>query len=233
MKSVAASGLVIAAILSIGLGGCGSSSKSDSASSASSTAPATTTTTVEPQAKVAPRPNIEGPNPTIAGYLKQSGVTQTPVHRGDPGAPVIDLPTPDGWVDAGPDTPKGAYYAVIYTGPEAHNYTPSIVAVVSKLTGDVDQQKILDLAPGELKNLPQFAPMGDGSSTTLSGFPGYQSGGTWVDNGLTKMIAQKTVVIPGSDGLYMLQLSADCLEDQLDVAAPATITIDDQTKITT
>lgn len=232
MKTLATSVLVIAAILSIGLAGCGSSPKTDNASSASSTAPVTITTTAEPQAKVAPRPNMEGPNPSIASYLKQNGATQTPVHRGDPGAPVIDLPTPDGWVDAGPDTPKDAYYAMIYTGPEARNYTPSIVAVVSKLSGDVDQQKILDLAPGDLKNLPRFTPMGDGSSTTLSGFRAYQSGGTWVQNGLTKMVAQKTVVIPSSGGLYMLQLSADCLEDQLDVVGPATLTIDDEAKIT-
>jgi Probable lipoprotein LpqN len=88
------------------------------------------------------------------------------------------------------------------------------------------------VAGGELKNLPEFKPMGDGSSTTLSDFPGYQLGGTWADNGKTKAVAQKTVVIPAGDGLYLLRLNADCLEDQIDKALPATITIDEKTKIT-
>jgi hypothetical protein len=57
------------------------------------------------------------------------------------------LPIPDGWADAGPDTPATAYWAIIDNGPEAAKYTPSIVATASKLVGDVDQQKILDLAP--------------------------------------------------------------------------------------
>lgn len=63
-------------------------------------------------------------------------------------------------------------------------------------------------------------------------FPAYQLGGTWVQDGQTKLVAQKTVVIPGSDGLYVLQLNADGLENQLDTVVAATITIDDQTTIT-
>ncbi|WP_428340184.1 LpqN/LpqT family lipoprotein [Mycobacterium sp.] len=74
--------------------------------------------------------------------------------------------------------------------------------------------------------------MSDGSSTTLSDFPGYELGGTWSDNGRTKAVAQKTVVIPAGGALYLLRLNADCLEDQVDKALPATITIDEKTKIT-
>jgi hypothetical protein len=39
-------------------------------------------------------------------------------------------------------------------------------------------------------------------------------------------------VCRGSDGLYVLQLNADGLEDQLDVVGAATNVIDEQTKIT-
>ena len=182
---------------------------------------------------MAPRTTVPGPNPTIASYIQQNGITETPVHRGDPGAPTIDLPIPDGWADAGRDTPATAYWAVVDNGPQAAKYTPSIVATVSKLTGNVDQQKILDLAPGELKNLPGFKPMSDGATATLAGFPAYQLGGTWVDAGQTKALAQKTVVIAASNALYVMRLNADCLEDQIDQALPATITIDEQAKITT
>lgn len=231
-KTAAISGVAIAAVaLSVGLVGCGTNSKT---TDASTTTPATTAaTTTKTQAKVAPRIKAPGPNPTIAGYLQQNGIAETPVHRGDPGAPTINLPIPDSWADAGQDTPHDAYWAIVYIGPEARGYTPSIVATVSKLTGTVNQQKILDLAPGELKNLPGYTPMSDGSSSALGGFPAYQSGGTWVQDGQTKVVAQKTVVIAGSDGVYLLQLNADGLEEQIDLVAPATLVIDDQTRIAT
>ncbi|MGA8544171.1 MAG: LpqN/LpqT family lipoprotein [Mycobacterium sp.] len=237
-RTVAIKGAAIAILaLGIGLVGCGSKPDSNNASSKNSTATATgkttTTSTGKPQSKVAPRTTAPGPNPTIASYSQQNGITETPVHRGDPGAPTIDLPIPDGWADAGRDTPTTAYWAIVDNGPEAAKYTPSIVATVSKLTGNVDQQKILDLAPGELKNLSGFKPMGDGATATLAGFPAYQLGGTWVDDGQTKAVAQKTVVIASGNALYVMRLNADCLEDQIGQALPATITIDEQAKITT
>lgn len=149
MKRIAAINGVAIAITALGIGlvGCGSPSSSNSAASKTSTTSTTsttttTTTTSKPQSKVAPRTTVPGPNPTIASYIQQNRITDTPVHRGDPGAPTINLPIPDGWADAGHDTPDTAYWAIIDNGPEAANYTPSIVATVSKLVGDVDQQKI-------------------------------------------------------------------------------------------
>ena len=236
MQRTAISGVAIAIVAaSISLAGCGAqpSSKNAPSNSSAGTTSATTPSAPKPQSKVAPRTTVPGPNPTIASYIQQNGITETPVHRGDPGAPTIDLPIPDGWADAGRDTPATAYWAVVDNGPQAAKYTPSIVATVSKLTGNVDQQKILDLAPGELKNLPGFKPMSDGATATLAGFPAYQLGGTWVDAGQTKALAQKTVVIAASNALYVMRLNADCLEDQIDQALPATITIDEQAKITT
>ena len=56
--------------------------------------------------------------------------------------------------------------------------------------------------------------MGDGSKSTLSGFDAFQLGGTYVKDGKKRVIAQKTVVIPGSDGLYVLQMNADALDGQ-------------------
>ena len=42
---------------------------------------------------------------------------------------------------------------------------PSIVAIMSKLTGNVDPAKIFEFAPGELKNLPGYESAGDGGGT--------------------------------------------------------------------
>jgi hypothetical protein len=226
---------VVIAALGIGLVGCGSGSTPSSNKTSSTASTATTpapTTTAKPQSKVAPRTTVAGPNPTIDSYLQQNGFSETPVHRGDPGAPTIDFPIPDGWADAGPDTPATAYWAIVDNGPEAAKYTPSIVATLSKINGDVDPQKIMDNAAGETKNLPGFKPMGDGSEGEFAGSPAYQVGGTWADNGQTKAVAQKTVVLDGTDGIYVLRLNADCLDNQIDKALPATITIDEKTKIT-
>jgi serine/threonine protein kinase len=182
----------------------------------------------------APKPIDEshGALPTIASYIKENNIQESAVRRGDPGSPTIDLPMPEGWAPAGADTPEWAYSAIKYTGPEAANYAPSIIALMSKLSGNVDPQKILDLAPGELKNLPGWKASNAGEKGTLSGFPSYTMGGTWKQDGQTKLVAQKTVVIKSADGLYVLQLNADAMGNQTDIIGPATIVIDEQTKIT-
>jgi hypothetical protein len=224
----------LAAALALVLSGCGSDTKTEPSTSESETT--TTTTTAEAAtttAKVAPRDeDAAGPNPTIASYIKENNIQETPVKRGDPGSPTIDLPIPPGWEPAGENTPEWAYGAIIYTGPEAAEYSPSIVALVSKLTGNVDPQQIIDLAPGELQNLPGFEASNEGQNSTLGNYPAYQLGGTWESEGQRKIVAQKTVVIPGADGLYVLQLNADGLEDQNDIVNAATEVIDAETKIT-
>ena len=237
MRSTAVSGAAaIAAALAVVLSGCGSDTKtapSTSASASKSTSSSTSAKAAPSKHKVAPRDeDAAGPNPTIASYIKDNNIQEVPVKRGDPGSPTIDLPVPDGWEPAGEDTPDWAYGAIIYTGPDAGDYTPSLVALVSKLTGNVDPQKIIDLAPGELNNLPGWKPMNEGEVSTLGEYPAYQLGGTWTQDGQTKIVAQKTVVIPGSDGLYVLQLNADGLEDQKEIIGAATDVIDSQTTIT-
>ncbi|MFZ1162423.1 LpqN/LpqT family lipoprotein [Mycobacterium sp.] len=235
MKRTALSGGATIAIVAVAIGvaGCGSSPSSHNApgkTSATGSA-ATSTTAAKPQSKVAPRITAQGPNPTIASYFDQSHITATPVHKGDPGAPAVDLPIPDGWADAGPDTPATAYWAIVDNGPEAAKYPPSIVATLSKLDGDVDPQKLIELAAGATKNLPGFKQMGDGSEDNLGGFPAFQLGGTWTQDGQDKAVADKVVVINGKDNIYLLELNADCLPDQIDKALPATMTIDEKTKI--
>jgi len=238
VKRTAITGTVaIAAALAVVLSGCGSDTKTAPSTSASSKTSASSSTSAKAapstKKKVAPRDeDAKGPNPTIASYIAENNIQETPVKRGDPGSPTIDLPVPDGWEPAGDDTPDWAYGAIVYTGPDAGDYTPSIVALVSKLTGNVDPQKIIDLAPGELNNLPGWKAMNEGETSTLGQYPAYQLGGTWTQDGQTKIVAQKTVVIPGSDGLYVLQLNADGLEDQKEIIGAATDVIDTNTTIT-
>jgi hypothetical protein len=80
--------------------------------------------------------------------------------------------------------------------------------------------------------LPTACISSSGKHRHLGEYPAYQLGGTWTQDGQTKVVAQKTVVIPGSDGLYVLQLNADGLEDQKELIGAATDVIDSQTTIT-
>ncbi|MCI4674731.1 LpqN/LpqT family lipoprotein [Candidatus Mycolicibacterium alkanivorans] len=224
MTAVATAGLAAISV-SVALVGCGSKTETKTSTSTSTSTSTKTTTSSSPT-------QAAGPNKTIQDYLKENNIQEAAVHRGDPGSPNIDLPFPPDWSDAGQQTPEWAFGAIVYDKPEAPSDPPSIITLVSRLTGNVDPAKILEFAPGELKNLPQYEPLGDDNKSTLSGFDAVQLGGTYVKDGKKRIIAQKTVVIPGSDGLYVLQMNADALDGQKNVLMDATNVIDEKTTIT-
>ncbi|MCV7419387.1 LpqN/LpqT family lipoprotein [Mycobacterium yunnanensis] len=217
--------------LGLTLAGCGSKSTTESSSSSSSSSSASRSATTS---SAAPTSTQAGANETIADYIKDNGITETPVRRGDPGTPTITMPPPEGWADAGPKTPTGAYDAIVFTDPSMAADPPTIVSVMSRLTGDVDPAKIFEYAPGELKNLPGYESAGEGGDAKLGGFDAYQIGATYVKDGTKKLIAQKTVVIPAADGngIFVLQLNAQGNEDQVNPLMTATSKIDEETKIT-
>jgi hypothetical protein len=230
-RALRAGVIAISAIaIGIGLSGCGSDTKTEPSTSKQTSAAASSTTT----SKAAPTTTAQasGPNKTIVDYIKENGITESPVHRGDPGAPTIDLPFPPGWADAGKRTPDWAYGAILSTDPAMAQDPPTVIALVSKLTGDVDQAKILEYAQGEIKNLPGYDGAQDAQPSTLGGFEATQIGGTYLKDGVKRAIAQKTVVIPGQDALFVLQLNADGTEDQMGALMDATGVIDEQTTIT-
>ncbi|MCP2624720.1 LpqN/LpqT family lipoprotein [Mycolicibacterium smegmatis] len=229
-------GAVLAACaLATALSACGSDVTAGQATTGDQTTSATSTA-AQTSAKAAPEPIAEGtsgPHYTIVDYIRDNGITEMPVHRGDPGTPVLDIPIPPGWADAGADTPEWAWSAMVSTDPAFADDPPMIIALMSRLTGDVDPAKILEYAPNEIKNLPGYDGEGsEGTADELSGFDAYQIGGMYVRDGQQRLIAQKTVVIPGQDGLYVLQLNADGTEDQLGTLLDATSVIDEKTVIT-
>ena len=229
--SVRAGAIAIAAVaLGLSLAGCGSDTKTEPSAKESTTSSEATSTTsgAAPSTPVKPT----GQNYTIVDYIRDSGIVETPVKPGDPGSPTIDLPFPPGWGDAGSRTPQWAYSAILSTDSAFAADPPTIIALVSKLTGNVDPAKILEFAPGELRNLPGYDGAAEGSPSELSGFDASQIGGTYTKNGVKRAIAQKTVVIPGQDALYVLQLNAEGLEDQMGALMDATAAIDEQAKIT-
>ena len=227
MRRVRAGGVAIAAVvLGLALAGCGSGEKKEEASSSKETTTSSSsseapTTTKAPYAQ------------TIPDYIKQNNITETAVKRGDPGSPEINLPFPPGWEDMGPETPAWAWGGIKYTGdPAMAANPPTIIALLSKLTGNVEPAKILEYAPGEMKNLPGYEGDGTGSASTLGGFDAWQIGGTYMKEGVKHAVAQKTVVIPAADGVFVLQLNADGTEDQMGPLMDPTTVIDEQTTIT-
>jgi hypothetical protein len=229
-RSLRAGVIAVAAIaIGIGLSGCGSDTKSEPSTSKQTSAASSTATSKAAPPSSAP---AAGPNKTIVDYIKENEIVESPVHRGDPGSPTIVLPFPPGWEDTGSRTPDWAYAAMVSSDPAMAQDPPTIIALVSKLTGNVDPAKILEYAQGEIKNLPGYDGAQGGQPSTLAGFDATQIGGTYTKDGVKRAIAQKTVAIPGQDALYVLQLNADGTEDQMGALMDATSVIDEQTTIT-
>lgn len=215
--------------LSLALAGCSFNIKTDSAPTTSPTTTSPTTSTTTTSATTSAQ--AAGPNYTIADYIRDNHIQETPVHHGDPGSPTIDLPVPDDWRLL-PESSRAPYGGIVYTQPADPNDPPTIVAILSKLTGDIDPAKVLQFAPGELKNLPGFQGSGGGSAATLGGFSAWQLGGSYSKNGKLRTVAQKTVVIPSQGAVFVLQLNADALDDETMTLMDAANVIDEQTTIT-
>ncbi|OBG17484.1 hypothetical protein A5765_06180 [Mycolicibacterium celeriflavum] len=230
MSSSMRAGIIAVAAVALGLGlaGCGSDTTSEPAAPSEKTSTSAASNPAPPPASA----KATGANYTIVDYIRDNEIVETPVKRGDPGAPTINLPFPPGWSDAGPRAPEWAYGAIVSDDAAMAQDPPTVIALVSKLTGNVDPAKVLEFAPGEIQNLPGYEGAEEGSPSELSGFDAVQIGGTYTKDGVLRAIAQKTVVIPGQDGLFVLQLNADGREDQMGALMDATAVIDEQTTIT-
>jgi hypothetical protein len=230
-RLTAVTGVGIAVVALSLLVGCGSDTKTETAPSTSTSTTTSTETTKSSTAKAGPSaPAQTGTNKTIQDYIKENGIEETVIKRGDPG-PQINLPVPEGW-QATQELPEAPYGAIVYQGSAVPDNPPRILAVVSKLTGNVDPEQILTLAPGELMNIPGYDGPTEGQRDTLGGFDAVQLGGNYDVNGKKGMIAQKTVVIPAQDGAYVLQLNAYSDESEAIILGDATNVVDEQATIT-
>jgi Probable lipoprotein LpqN len=215
--------------LTVALAGCGDK-KTETKTSTSTTTSTSTSTSTSTTTSTTPGAQA---HKTIADYVTENKITETPIHHGDPGSPNINLPVPNGW-QLLPESPGAPYGGIIFTQASDPNDPPTIAALVSKLTGNVDPAKIIEFAPGELQNLPGYEGSGNGTASTLGGFQAWQLGGSYTKQGKKRTIAQKTVVIPvpAQNAVYVLQLNADSLDAESGPLMDATNTIDDQTAIT-
>lgn len=219
---------LVAVTLSASLIGCGSATKTETTPSAvqESTASAQSTAAEPPSP-----PPVAGLNKTLRDYLEENHISETAVKRGDPGAPTIELPPLEGWKSADP-LPEGAYGAMIYGKPKSAQNPPRIQAELTKMTGNVDPQQVLGLAPNAVRNLPGYNGPSGPNRDKLSGHDAVVIGGMYDKDGKKLLVAQKTVLIPTDGGLYVLQIKATGEEADAGPLLDATSTIDKDTKIT-
>nr|WP_090277793.1 LpqN/LpqT family lipoprotein [Mycolicibacterium komanii]CRL72774.1 putative lipoprotein LpqN [Mycolicibacterium komanii] len=215
---------LFAIALSFGLVGCGS----DADTSATTTTSATSETGT---ATATPSPAADDDD-TINEYIVDSGIAETPIKPGEPGTPTFDFPLPPQWADAGEATPEWAYGAIVYDNPADPNDPPDMYAIASKLTGNVDTAKIFEYAPEQLEDMAEFKPLAEPARGKLGGFDAISFAGTYKNEGQTRFVAQKTVVVPAADGVFVLQLNADSPETEQNAVLDALEVIDEQTTIT-
>ena len=172
----------------------------------------------------------EGAN--LNQYIVDNKIAETPFKKGDPGAPTIAFPFPPDWSSAGARTPDWAYGAIIYSKAVDPSDPPFMYAIGSKLTGNVDPEKILQLAPGQLNELPQFTPREAPKRDKVGGFDAIDYVGTYVWEGQARAVGQQTIVIPGKDALFVLQLNGEAPKGQQQAVIDAANLIRSQTQIT-
>jgi hypothetical protein len=168
---------------------------------------------------------------TLHDYIVENKIAEVPFKKGDPGAPTVDFPLPPGWTPAGDQKPDWAYGAIFYDKMKALNESTYMYAIASKLTGKVDPQKIMDLAPGQLDALPGFKAINKPERVKFGGYDSVNYVGTYESDGKTVSVGQQTVVIPGKDALFVLQLNGAAPEGQEQVVIDAADVIRAQTKI--
>ena len=231
MKSIAAVTTMGLATVSVGLllVGCSSGTKTEKTETTSTSASVGASSSAVPATSAAP---ASGAAMTINEYITKNNIAETPFKPNQPGTPKFDFPFPPDWSLAGDKTPDWAYGAIIYDKPQDPNDPPYMYAIASKLTGNVDAAKILEYAPNQLTALPDYKTVTEPTKTSLSGFDAIQSAGTYTKDGKQRIAAQKTVVVPAKDGLFVLQINADAIDGQQGVIIDAANLIDEKTKIT-
>ena len=172
----------------------------------------------------------EGAN--LNAYIVANKIAEIPFKKNDPGTPKIEFPFPPDWSPAGDRTPDWAYGAIVYDkAPDPEN-PPFIYAIASKLTGNVDPAKLLELAPGQLNELPEFSPREAPFRDKVGGYDAIDYVGTYMWEGEKRAVGQQTIVIPGKDAVFVMQLNAEAPKGQEQPVVDAITLIREQTKIT-
>lgn len=227
LTGVAAAATALAVVLS----GCGSDTKTATESSSSTEKSTSKTSEKKTSESKTPTSEAAPAGLTVADYLNQNGGAEQ-VEPGQEGAPNVVLPFPEGWEEIPSDNLiDGSYGGIQYVGPEAADVQPKIFASLQRVSPEVDPALVLEYAPNELLGLPEYEEVVPGTPSELGGFDAVKVAGTYSESGRPTLLAQKTVVIPGPDTLYVLQLNGASAPDQQPILGAALDEIDLSTTI--
>jgi serine/threonine-protein kinase len=223
-----AAGVVIA----LNVGGDDTTANQTSKSSETSTSRRSSATTSTPMTFAPPTlVGVPGNYETIQTYIQKNDLEEKSQHRGDTSAPTVLTPMPDGWRDAGSESPNFAYQTLVYDGADAPNSRPYLIVILSKVTGNVDPQTVFSLASGELYNLPGWVPDNPGAVGKLDGYPEFQLSGVWTSEGKPQVVAQKTVVLNWKQGFYVLQINTYAAPEYRPILERMVAAVDKDAKI--
>lgn len=188
--------------------------------------------TTEQAGKEHPTPTAKpAEGATLHQYILDNKIAEVPFKKDEPGTPKIEFPFPADWSPAGDRTPDWAYGAIVYDKAVDPNDPPFMYAIASKLTGNVDPAKIIELAPGQLNGLPEFTAIGEPEKSKVGGFEAIDYVGTYVWEGKKRAVGQQTIVIPGKDAVFVLQLNGEAPEGQEQAVIDAAKIIQEKTTI--
>lgn len=220
-------------VLALGIAACGGeepdrrSRGSDTPSATTGDTPSGTPTETPTET---PPEGTDGPT-TILEYFEQEDITQTALGPDDDG-PVVDMPVPAGWSTSDDYSSEASYGAIVYDAAADTTQPPRVLALLAKVEGPAEAARILELAPGELLGLDGFTASVEGEASTLGAYDAVQVFGAYSNGGQDLTIAQKTVVVPDGEELYVLQLNAYAPPGETDVLVTALQEIDTTTTIT-
>lgn len=222
-------------LLALGIAACGGEDEpvrraraSDTPSATEDTPSKTPTDTATDTATATEQ--VDAPT-TILEYFEQEGITQTALGPDD-GGPVVDLPDLEGWSESDDYSAEASYGAIVYDAAADATQPPRVLTLLARVEGPADPARILEHAPGELLGLDGFTATTEGEASTLGAYDAVQVLGAYSNGGQDLTIAQKTVVIPDGEALYVLQLNAYAPPGETDVLVTALQAIDATATIT-
>jgi hypothetical protein len=221
---------ITAVAVGVALAGCGSKT----AAPISST-PAGTSTVAGPASSAAKPAQPKATRvKSFDDYLSANHITVAAPQIGAAGVPVVTLPVLAGWSHRELDAHEG--YADLASVKDDSTPTGESLAVVrvemAKLTGDIDQSKLLAAAKPNHVDDPIDKFRADPSAISISGFSGWQvTADTEGEEGKKLTIASRAVIIPGQDATYFLRVSAIASSDLEGAMFDALHLIDTQTTI--
>jgi hypothetical protein len=130
----------------------------------------------------------------------------------------FEMPLP-GNINAVDRFQRAAYYSALLPEPvDERRAVAGVMAIIRNVSVPfgAPYAEFGVYTSGEMKNLPEFEG-GKGEKDRLGGFDAVRIGGGYVKDDTKLFVAQKTVVIPSPNGLFVLQLNAKGAEDRADV----------------